>query len=319
MAEAWWQGIADGFQSKQGANALIGLGTGLLSGNTFAKGLAAGGQGYMQGAQIDDLAQKTAEEEDKRVAQINATAEFLRSKGAEDLAAAVEGGFTTGADAFNQWYTKANAPAPTPTADWAKLNDGTLFNTRTAETKPLEGMEPGAGGFVDPKEAFDREKDLAAQYSGQDPVETYQAVRSSYERVREAAQIGNTNPNGSGAADVALVFAYMKMLDPTSVVREGEFAQAAQAGGVPSAVLNMYNNLVKGDKLTPEVRQQFVQQSDAIYQQVTQNLESVNQQYETRATGWGVNPQNFIYTPEQYEPLAGGGVRMPNGNTVRPL
>jgi hypothetical protein len=226
---------------------------------------------------------------------------------------------TTGADAFNQWYTKANAPAPTPTADWAKLNDGTLFNQRTGETMPLEGMEPGAGGFVDPKEAFDREKDLAAQYAGQDPVKTYQAVRNSYERVRESAQIGNTNPNGSGAADVALVFAYMKMLDPTSVVREGEFAQAAQAGGVPSAVLNMYNNLIKGDKLTPEVRQQFVQQSDAIYQEVTQNLESLNQQYDTRATGWGVNPQNFIYTPEQYEPLAGGGVRMPNGNTVRPL
>lgn len=58
----FWKGV----QSKNGANALIGLGTGLLQGNTFAKGLAAGGQGFMQGAQIDQeyaaLAEKKADQ-----------------------------------------------------------------------------------------------------------------------------------------------------------------------------------------------------------------------------------------------------------------
>ena len=298
-------------------NTLRGAFAGLGQGANFSEGLGTAALGAQRGAIADDAFAVQQEAEAKRLDSLNKTAEFLRSKGYEDLLAGVESG---GMDMGAAWTEALRRGQPTtPTADWAKLNDGTLFNQRTGETMPLEGMEPGVGGFVDPKEAFNREKDIAAQYGGQDPVKTYQAVRSSYERVRKSAEIGNTNPDGSGAADISLVFAYMKMLDPTSVVREGEFAAAANAGGVPAHVLNMYNNLVKGDKLTPEVRQQFVQQSDAIYQEVTQNLESLNDQYSTRATGWGVNPSNFIHTPEQYEPLAGGGVRMPNGNTVRPL
>lgn len=300
-----WASITGNKKFMQfGGEALQDLGYGLSRGTDFGDAL---GEATMRSQEMQpqrDYASQQKAEEAKRQETINQTAMFLREKGAEDLAAAVEGGMTTGADAFNQWYAGQQPKAPT--ADWAKLNDGTLFNQRTGETMPLEGME---GGFVDPAEAFNREKDLAAQYAGQDPVKTYQAVRNSYERVRQSAEIGNTNPDGSGAADISLVFAYMKMLDPTSVVREGEFAQAAQAGGVPSAVLNMYNNLVKGDKLTPEVRQQFVQQSDAIYNEVTQNLESLNQQYSTRASGWGVDPGNFVYAPEKYEPLSGGAPR----------
>lgn len=270
-------------------------------------------QGFANGAMLDQKNALDAEEKAKEEQSKNATMEWLQSKGYTDLVQMAEATGDIGA-AWTEGLKRGQPAAAT--ADWAKLNDGTLFNQRTGETMPLEGMEPGAGGFVDPKELFDREKDIAAQYGGQDPVKTYQAVRNSYERVRQSAEIGNTNPDGSGAADISLVFAYMKMLDPTSVVREGEFAAAANAGGVPSHVLNMYNNLVKGDKLTPEVRQQFVQQSDAIYQEVTQNLESLNEQYSTRASGWGVDPSNFIYKPEQYEPIgtswtdAGGGFRI---------
>jgi hypothetical protein len=66
MAENWWSGIAEGFGSKKGANALIGLGTGLLQGNTFAKGLAAGGQGFMQGAELDQQYAQEAEEKAMR-------------------------------------------------------------------------------------------------------------------------------------------------------------------------------------------------------------------------------------------------------------
>lgn len=64
----FWQG----FQSKKGANALIGFGTGLLSGNTFAKGLAAGGQGFMQGNALDEQAARESQER-------NATMEWLKA------------------------------------------------------------------------------------------------------------------------------------------------------------------------------------------------------------------------------------------------
>ncbi|MCP6553576.1 hypothetical protein NL499_28715, partial [Klebsiella pneumoniae] len=73
--ENWWSGMVDGFNSKKGANALIGLGSGLLSQPTFAKGLAAGGQGFMQGAELD---QQYAAEETK-LADGNRTMEWVKA------------------------------------------------------------------------------------------------------------------------------------------------------------------------------------------------------------------------------------------------
>lgn len=54
--------------------------------------------------------------------------------------------------------------------------------------------------------------------------------------------------------DISLVFLYMKSLDPTSTVREGEYATARNAAGVPDRVRNMWNQLVDGKFLTPAQR-----------------------------------------------------------------
>lgn len=62
----------------------------------------------------------------------------------------------------------------------------------------------------------------------------------------------------SGPASIAMVFKFMKALDPTSVVREGEFATAEKSAGVPDSVRNMYNKVVKGVRLGDEQIKQFV-------------------------------------------------------------
>lgn len=65
------------------------------------------------------------------------------------------------------------------------------------------------------------------------------------------------NESMPGPADIALIIAYMKTLDPTSVVREGEQATAANAGGVPETIRNYYNRITTGAKLSPELRNEF--------------------------------------------------------------
>lgn len=62
----------------------------------------------------------------------------------------------------------------------------------------------------------------------------------------------------SGPASIAMVFKFMKALDPTSVVREGEFMTAENSAGVPEALKNTYNKLMEGGRLGPEQIQQFV-------------------------------------------------------------
>ena len=64
---------------------------------------------------------------------------------------------------------------------------------------------------------------------------------------------------------MSMIFTYMKILDPTSVVREGEQATAKEAGAVPDIVLNLYNKAVTGQKLTTKQRADFVQTGTQLY------------------------------------------------------
>jgi hypothetical protein len=67
------------------------------------------------------------------------------------------------------------------------------------------------------------------------------------------------------SSDISLIFAFMKMLDPTSVVREGEFATAQNSGGIEDQIRNVYNRLRSGQRLTPEQRANFVRRAYRIY------------------------------------------------------
>ena len=74
-------------------------------------------------------------------------------------------------------------------------------------------------------------------------------VDAAFEKVQSAPE--------SAAGDIALIFNYMKMLDPGSTVREGEFATAQNAGGVDQRVWNTYNRLLSGERLNPQQRSDF--------------------------------------------------------------
>ena len=61
------------------------------------------------------------------------------------------------------------------------------------------------------------------------------------------------------------IFRYMKFLDPTSVVREGEFATASEAGGVPEKFANLRDKILAGSILTAPVKQQFLEVANKMY------------------------------------------------------
>lgn len=78
-------------------------------------------------------------------------------------------------------------------------------------------------------------------------------VINSYNKVKAAARMP------SAQNDLSLIFGYMKMLDPGSVVREGEFANAQNTAGIPDRVINAYNKAREGTRLNDDQRNGFVQ------------------------------------------------------------
>jgi hypothetical protein len=70
-----------------------------------------------------------------------------------------------------------------------------------------------------------------------------------------ARKVDTASDNAQG--DMSLIFGFMKLLDPGSTVREGEFATAEAADGIPARILNFRDRLLEGTRLNPEQRQAF--------------------------------------------------------------
>jgi hypothetical protein len=135
-------------------------------------------------------------------------------------------------------------------------------------------------------------------YRGEDPIKTYNVVHSAYQKARASADLGTS------AGDMSLIYAFMKMNDPTSVVREGEFATAANTGGIDDKIINIYNRVRDGQMLTPDQRQQFIQAAQAQYDQAVKNVNDVNSRYQQFSKDYNVNPDRFMIQPEQFPAAA---------------
>lgn len=278
------------------------IGAGLGSGQNFSAGLANAAQALPQGQQADDAYATAQKAEAERARSLNATIEFMRQKGYDDLIAGVEGG---GLDMGTAWGEALRRGQPKAAAAPIKVGAGeTLIDPNT--------YQPVYQGPPDMKDQFGNEKDLYAQYSGSDPVKMYETVKGGYERVRQSSALQ------TGAGDMGLIYGYMKMLDPGSVVRESEFAMAAQAGSYGEQIQGLVSRLVNGERLPESVRQSFVQAADGIYKETAANLGDINSQFSTRANTYGIDPSLFIRQPETYLPTQ-GIVKMPNGNTIRAI
>ena len=100
---------------------------------------------------------------------------------------------------------------------------------------------------------------------------------------------------GTAAGDLAAIFAFMKLLDPPSVVREGEQATARNAAGVPERIRNQYNRLLKGNSLTPLQRKDFRRTSEEVYKPYLLRYKDLTTRYKDIAKRQNLNPKNIIY------------------------
>jgi hypothetical protein len=151
-------------------------------------------------------------------------------------------------------------------------------------------------GIIPADKRPEAEAKFRREYSDQTKV--YQEVKSAYGRVLASQE--------TAAGDLALIFNYMKMLDPGSVVREGEFATVQNAAGVPDRIKNLYNNLNRGERLNPEQRKMFGKQAEALFNQAGEQEKTVRSGIERIAKGYGLKTENIFYAPTETAPTAPG-------------
>jgi hypothetical protein len=93
---------------------------------------------------------------------------------------------------------------------------------------------------------------LRKEFNALPAVKAFNEVDISLKKMEDAAA------RPSAAGDLSLIFSFMKMLDPGSTVREGEFANAQNAAGVPDQIRNQFNKILSGERLNDTQRGDFL-------------------------------------------------------------
>ena len=202
------------------------------------------------------------------------------------------------------------------THDWLKKNGHSDEEIAFFQANPqvmAQALKPKEG--ADALKLFGQEQDLRKEYSSRDETKDFNDVLGAYKKVRTSAE------KDSGAGDLSLIFGFMKMVDPGSTVREGEFATAQNSAGIDERLRGMYNQVINGTRLSPDQRADFVTTADGMYRTHAETMQSVQGEYSDIAGAWGVDPSRIFQPAPEFQPMqvgqevdAGSGIKVRRTN-----
>jgi len=187
-------------------------------------------------------------------------------------------------------------------------------------------LEAGAPGskIYDPEKRYSASKDLRTEYNKRTGDLT--GSRINYDKMIESAKIQ------AGLGDVALITAFMKMLDPGSTVRETEFATARDTAGLYASLENYLEKVRTGEFLSESQRKVFTDLAGKYLEAAEKDGAKTRQSMEGIVDRLGLNPADVfvdvleeaeaaafpeITTQEEFDALPSGSVFIENGQQYR--
>ena len=157
---------------------------------------------------------------------------------------------------------------------------------------------------------------VVAAPSVKSPIEQYKIYRDIYTKDHTYKQYKDLQTNFNKVnssyelaykvdkpqvADLSMIFAYMKMLDPRSVVREGEQQQARATGGAADYLINTVKSLQGEGSLTDLQRKSFRDAAYKYYMDEVGNLEILNKGLKGEMDAMGyTGTREFFVEPNKY-------------------
>jgi hypothetical protein len=143
-------------------------------------------------------------------------------------------------------------------------------------------------GGVDPQKVFTNEKDLRSEFIAQVKNEGMPIIRDQYFNLLDSSK------KGTAAGDMKMIFSYMKMLDPNSIVRESEYATAQNAAGIPDRVRVTWNKMKNGESLAPDMRGEFLNEGKDIWKRKNESFKNTVASYRDLARNNKYDPDKVV-------------------------
>lgn len=138
------------------------------------------------------------------------------------------------------------------------------------------------------KRTQDVEMKLADDYRAES--KGFAEVSTSMKKVLGSLKTADKNAGSALAAGTA----FMKILDPNSVVRESELGMALNASGWFDRASNVVNTMKSGKIMTPEQVRNLTAASNALFDEAKKAQLEVDASFRQRAKSYGADPRNII-------------------------
>lgn len=147
-----------------------------------------------------------------------------------------------------------------------------------------------AQGVTESNQRFDNIAKMRTEFNSRKEVADYTTVLP---QIADAMKMAR-NPNATGADDLSLIYTFGKVMDPGSVVREGELALASGTGSFAQNLEGAISKLQSGQKLPPEVRMNLVRAMQRRGVELARNYNRQRDNYRGLAGRATFNPDDVI-------------------------
>jgi len=209
--------------------------------------------------------------------------------------------------------TQPNAPVVAPRVPTTPVAGAPVANappTSTSPYTPFSNLNAQANDLVlPPKLRLEQMKNAPTQENTlRDEFNTltkdFRTVQDAHSKIKSVAN--------TGAGDMSLLYSYVKLLDPGSVVRESEFATAAASGSFGERIQGLAQRVISGQRLPPDLRTDFIREADSIYTSQKDGADRLEKQYRDIAKRNNLNPENVIVNY-----ASSSGTALPPVNTLK--
>jgi hypothetical protein len=169
------------------------------------------------------------------------------------------------------------------TIDFNDENNVLLLATNNAKLKEIQYK------IDNPKvdwEQITTEQKFRKEFNALPQVDSVIESNKFYNEITELVASQQTNPDGP--ADIAILFNYMKMIDPESVVRESEGLMLQDASNLPDSLVARWKHITStGETLPNNVRLNVQKATKVIMAQRVKTYDTLYDQYSKIATDSG--------------------------------
>jgi len=145
------------------------------------------------------------------------------------------------------------------------------------------------------KDQIKRTTDFRKQYTSDKTTVNTQLAKDTWMRAKTVLD------SDSPAGQIAAVYSFMKSLDPTSTVRESEYATAESARAAIDSATNYANKITEGKRLTSGQIKDFRSIMEKLYKRQMLEQKAKNNEFRNLARRFGVAEQDVGFI-EDVEP-----------------